>query len=96
MEFMATAEGRVRPDGQVKVINHPEGGRVVQLFVQDGDRVVAGQTLLEFDAELIDEETSKLEGDWLNFAANVARLETDVEALKSVVARLCAELAVST
>ncbi|MGE0256435.1 MAG: HlyD family type I secretion periplasmic adaptor subunit [Alphaproteobacteria bacterium] len=77
VDKVATAEGRVRPDGQVKVINHPEGGRVVQLFIQDGDRVAAGQALLEFDPELIDEEAAKLESDWLNFSANVARLEAE-------------------
>jgi len=84
VDKVATAEGRVRPDGQVKVINHPEGGRVVQLFVQDGVRVVAGQSLLEFDAEVIDEEAAKLESDWLNYSANVARLEAESQERPSI------------
>ncbi len=49
LEEVAIAPGRVIPRGQVKVIQHLEGGIVERLFVKNGDRVKAGESLVRLD-----------------------------------------------
>jgi adhesin transport system membrane fusion protein len=71
VEQVATATGMVRPAGKVKVVNHPEGGRIAEILVKDGDRVQEGQELLRLDPELIKQEIAKLEGIWHNIGTEV-------------------------
>lgn len=77
VDKVATAPGRVRPDSQVKIINHPDGGRVQQIFVTEGQRVKAGAPLISFDPEFLDEEVERLREEWTTFAAQAARLEAE-------------------
>ncbi|WP_421708797.1 HlyD family type I secretion periplasmic adaptor subunit [Algihabitans sp.] len=44
------AQGTLVVEGDRKLVQHPEGGVVAQLFVKDGDSVNAGQLLLSLDA----------------------------------------------
>lgn len=46
LDEVAVAGGQVVPLGDVKTIQHLEGGIIDELFVQEGDRVTAGQPLL--------------------------------------------------
>jgi len=77
VDKVATAPGRVRPDSQVKIINHAEGGRIQEIFVTEGQRVTAGAPLVSFDPEFLDEEVSRLREEWMTFAAQAARLEAE-------------------
>lgn len=77
VEKVTTAQGRVRPDGRVKIINHPEGGRIQEIYVVEGQRVAAGDPLVEFDPEFLDEEVGRLREEWITFAAQTARLEAE-------------------
>ena len=43
------AEGSIVVDTNVKKVQHPTGGVVGKLFVQDGDQVKAGQILVQLD-----------------------------------------------
>lgn len=49
LEEVAVASGEVVPQGQVKVIQHLEGGIISQIFVAAGDTVEAGDLLLQLD-----------------------------------------------
>jgi len=49
LEEVAVAAGEVVPQGQVKVIQHLEGGIISQIFVTEGDSVAAGDLLLRLD-----------------------------------------------
>ena len=49
LEEVAVATGEVVPQGQVKVIQHLEGGIISQIFVAEGDSVSAGDLLLQLD-----------------------------------------------
>jgi ATP-binding cassette subfamily C protein LapB len=49
LDEIVTARGVVVPKGQVKVVQHLEGGIVTAILVRDGDRVSAGQVLLLLD-----------------------------------------------
>lgn len=44
------AQGRFKIEGDVKTIQHLEGGIIAEILVMDGDRVQAGETLLQLDA----------------------------------------------
>lgn len=77
VEKVATADGRVRPDSRVKIINHPQGGRIQNVFVVEGQRVTAGMPLVEFDPQFLDEEVARLREEWTTFAAQTARLEAE-------------------
>lgn len=77
VEKVTTAQGRVRPDSRVKIINHPEGGRIQEIYVVEGQRVKAGAPLVEFDPEFLDEEVARVREEWTTFAAQTARLEAE-------------------
>lgn len=78
VEQVVRAVGTVEPAERVKTINHPDGGRVAAIHVADGDRVVAGQPLLTFDAELVQAELAGLRGRYQLRSAEAARLEAEV------------------
>ncbi len=48
-DIVATAPGKVIPDGRIKVVQSAEGGVVRKILVADGDRVRAGQELFILD-----------------------------------------------
>jgi multidrug efflux pump subunit AcrA (membrane-fusion protein) len=74
VEQVVRAQGQVEPADRVKVINHPDGGRLAEIHVGEGDAVVAGQPLVTFDGELVRTELAELTGRWQVKAAEVARL----------------------
>ncbi len=47
LDEVSTAPGEVVPEGQVKVIQHLEGGVVQEIYVHEGDTVKEGQKLME-------------------------------------------------
>lgn len=81
---IATAPGIVRPAGKVKIVNHPDGGRIAEILVKDGDRVQEGQELLRLDPELIRQEIVKLEGNWHNLGTEVVRLQAELDGKEPV------------
>jgi hypothetical protein len=73
VEQVVRAPGRVAPAGQVKLINHPHGGRVAEVHVGEGERVVQGQPLVTFDAEEAGAELAELRGRLEVLSARAAR-----------------------
>lgn len=49
LDEVAIAEGEVVPQGQVRLIQHLEGGIIKELFVEEGSVVRPGQPLVELD-----------------------------------------------
>jgi adhesin transport system membrane fusion protein len=84
VEQVATAPGMVRPAGKVKIVNHPDGGRIAEILVKEGDRVQEGQELLRLDPELIKQEIAKLEGNWHNIGTEVVRLQAELDGREPV------------
>jgi adhesin transport system membrane fusion protein len=77
VEQVVRAEGQVEPAGRVKVVNHPDGGRIALIHVAEGDAVAAGQPLVSFDGELVEAELAELSGRWQVEAAQAARLRAE-------------------
>ncbi|HEX5078255.1 MAG TPA: biotin/lipoyl-binding protein, partial [Geminicoccaceae bacterium] len=77
VEQVVRAEGQVEPAERVKVVNHPDGGRIAAIHVAEGDAVAAGQPLVSFDGELVQAELAELTGRWQVKAAEATRLRAE-------------------
>lgn len=84
VEQAASAPGQVRPDGRVKVVNHPEGGRIAEILVREGDMVKAGQVLFRLDPELFATEAQKQTQLWQQLAAESARLDAESQNARQI------------
>jgi adhesin transport system membrane fusion protein len=78
VEQVVRADGQVEPAGRVKVINHPEGGRVAEVAVIEGQQVAAGAPLVTFDGEEMAAKLVELTGQWQLRTAEAARLEAEI------------------
>jgi hemolysin D len=74
VDVIATAPGRVLPQGKVKVVQPLDAGVVRAIHVQDGDRVRAGQLLIELDPTQPAADRDSLARDLAHAALDVARL----------------------
>jgi adhesin transport system membrane fusion protein len=84
VERYATAPGQVRPDGRVKIVNHPFGGTITEILVDEGDLVEAGQVLFRLDPEFVESQMIGVRGQWLTVLATVARLEAEATGTEPV------------
>ena len=60
-----------------QVVQHPEGGVVSEINVEDGDLVAAGDILLRLDATLLHSELAVVEGQLFEIMARQARLKAE-------------------
>jgi len=79
LDEVAIARGEVVPQGQVKVIQHLEGGIIKDIFVAEGDRVATGDPLVRLDLTASDasREEFAIKFDQLMLAR--ARLMAEIE-----------------
>lgn len=56
------ASGHIEVEQNRQVIQHPDGGIVDAILVQEGDHVVAGSVLLRLDAQMLQPEMDMVEG----------------------------------
>jgi HlyD family secretion protein len=78
------AQGTVVVDSSVKKVQHPSGGIVGELFVRDGDRVKAGDTLLRLDETQTRAMASIVMKSVDDFSARQARLEAERDNLSQI------------
>lgn len=70
--------------GSRQAVEHPSGGIVERLWVQEGDLVSQGQVLVSLDATRHASEVEMLSGQYHAAVAEIARLEAERDALDSV------------
>jgi HlyD family type I secretion membrane fusion protein len=78
VEQVVQAPGQVEPVGRVKLVNHPDGGRIAEVHVVEGARVRAGDPLVTFDPELVRTQLAELAGRLEVKNAEIARLQAEV------------------
>lgn len=78
LDQVTRAPGRVVPFARVQIVQTEEGGAISAIHVREGDRVRAGQRLVDLDA--------------VQLSARVEELRSKVAALRSRMARIDAEL----
>lgn len=78
VDEIAKAKGSVIPEGERQIIQSETGGRLKSILVSEGDLVVKGQTLIEFDSKFQNTALDELN-------AQRAALELTIERLNSLV-----------
>lgn len=73
--------GAIEVDQNQQVVQHPEGGVVAEIRVNDGDLVNAGDILLRLDATLLRSRLNVVEGQYFEQLARSARLAAERDGL---------------
>ncbi|EKE44207.1 type I secretion membrane fusion protein, HlyD family [Oceaniovalibus guishaninsula JLT2003] len=71
------APGQIRVDRNRQVVQHPDGGVVAAILVDEGDRVEAGQVLIRLDPMLLRSKLATSEAQLYEILARKARLEAE-------------------
>jgi hemolysin D len=74
VDIIATAPGKIVPTGRTKVIQPLESGVVHVIHVQDGQKVKAGDVLIEIDTTVSASERDRLKNDYMQAMLDTARL----------------------
>lgn len=71
------ASGQIEVDQNRQVVQHPDGGVVAEILVDEGDLVEEGQALIRLDPTLLRSELTIIEDQFFELAARRARLQTE-------------------
>lgn len=71
------ANGVIEVENERQVVQHPDGGVVEKIRVREGDRVSAGDVLIELDGTFLNSELAVIEGQLAEVFARSARLEAE-------------------
>lgn len=71
------AAGQVEVDQNRQVVQHPDGGVVEAVLVDEGDTVAAGDVLIQLDAKLLRSELAIVEGQLFEMMARRGRLQAE-------------------
>jgi HlyD family type I secretion membrane fusion protein len=71
------AAGQVEVEQRRQVVQHPDGGVVARILIQEGERVSAGQPLIRLDGTLLNTELAIVEGQYFEILARRGRLEAE-------------------
>lgn len=69
--------GKIEVDQNRKVVQHPDGGVVLEILVEEGDSVVEGEVLIKLDDNFLSSEITIIEGQLFEMMARRARLEAE-------------------
>lgn len=78
------AMGRIEVERNRQVVQHPDGGVVSEVLVDEGDRVEKGQVLIRLDPTLKRSELSSTESQLFEIMARRARLEAERDGAGSI------------
>lgn len=79
------APGRIEVDQNRQVVQHPDGGVVAEILVQDGDVVQAGDLLVRLDPEALQSEYSVVEGQLFEVLSRRARFEAERDSADEII-----------
>jgi hemolysin D len=74
VDIVATATGKIVPDGRTKLIQPLESGVVRAINVRDGQSVKAGDVLIELDPTITEADEERQKNDLISAELDVARL----------------------
>jgi HlyD family secretion protein len=69
--------GQIEVDRNRQVVQHPDGGVVDEIIVDEGDAVQAGDLLLRLDPTILQSELAVVEGQLFEILARRAGLEAE-------------------
>ncbi|MBE1283692.1 MAG: HlyD family type I secretion periplasmic adaptor subunit [Rhodobacteraceae bacterium] len=79
------APGRIEVDRNRQIVQHPDGGVVAEILVDEGDTVALGQPLIRLDAKLLQSQKLIVEGQLFELMARRGRLEAERDSKDTVV-----------
>jgi hemolysin D len=79
VDIVAIAQGKIVPGERVKIIQPLEAGIVKAIHVEEGQRVKAGQPLIEFDSTVSGADKQRLHGEWIRAEFDHARLKALID-----------------
>lgn len=82
-DIVVMAQGKVTPRGQNKALAAVETARVAALHVEDGQRVRAGELLIELDPRLVDSDRQRSELERGSARLQIARADALLAALEA-------------
>lgn len=85
IDIIATAQGKIVPSGQVKIIQPLETGVVKNIFVKEGQSVKSGDKLIALDNTSSQADAYRLENEWLGHTEDLARQKAFLTKLDAVV-----------
>lgn len=77
LDEVTVAEGKVVPLGDLKVVQHLEGGIIKEIYVREGDQVREGESLLQLDVRAAGLSQDELEVQLFQQLAVKGRLEAE-------------------
>ena len=78
VDIVATAPGKIIPSGRSKIIQPFETGVVRAIRVRDGQKVKAGDALIDLDPTINAAEKNHLKADLLAAELDIARLKAEL------------------
>jgi hemolysin D len=85
VDIVAPSQATLVPSGRVKVIQPPEQRVVRRILVEEGQRVAAGDRLLEFDVSDLEADRDRLSKELAGLRLRAARLRAALAATEGVV-----------
>lgn len=85
LDIVSMAPGEVAPSGQVKKVQHLEGGIVQEILVKEGERVVAQQPIITLQATSSDADLKEISTRLFSLRLEIARLEAEAEDQKELI-----------
>jgi HlyD family secretion protein len=76
--------GQIEVDRNRQIVQHPDGGVVDEILVDEGDTVAVGDLLIRLDATVLQSELSVVEGQLFEILARGARLEAERDDLSAL------------
>ncbi|MFL9904063.1 HlyD family type I secretion periplasmic adaptor subunit [Paraburkholderia fungorum] len=83
IDIVATAQGKIVPDGRAKIIQSIETAKVTAIHVNDGKLVKAGDVLLELDSTASSADRLRLRDDWVESWLGAARARALLKGIES-------------
>jgi HlyD family secretion protein len=78
------ASGQIQVDQNRQVVQHPDGGVVAEILVDEGDTVAEGDVLLKLDPTLLKSELTIVEGQYFELVARRARLQAERDGIDTL------------
>jgi HlyD family type I secretion membrane fusion protein len=78
------ASGQIEVERNRQAIQHPEGGRVAEVLVGEGDRVAAGDVVLRLEPGLIARDLAVARGQLFEVRVRRARLEAERDGAENI------------
>lgn len=79
------ATGRIEVDQNRQVIQHPDGGVVEEILIDEGDTVKSGQVLIRLDSNLLNSQLLIAEGQLFELMARRGRLAAERDGTQDLV-----------